>query len=347
MRVRTSLLFLALLTMPAYAQEDPRVAAAAAEMRGAFRNHRFDPAIMNASFDRRRLDPLIVEMEWNGVRGHVEDALNRLNVGIRPIALPCEFRPLPASDDHKGEAPHHLLPVFIFEKGNEKAKRALKQALGLREDSLWDYQPATGQVLIPEPVRETLLVKTGDFKPEYRERGNMDFVNITKGLQNVLQDRALKEYRLQPLPAALRPDGIRFTTTWAYAGKTRFKTYAWRLKATLERNAAQPDAWELICKVELGERYASQADFRVVADSMKEDFLSEHVTGNKSGGINGNGRMHVVMRPVLILGEPVKAEVPPPIQRVAAKELSRLDDMAPLFADLCRKKLLDPVEVRP
>jgi hypothetical protein len=343
MPIRTVAAFLLLLTTTLYAQDDLQTGAIA-EINRAFRNHRFDPSIM-APFDRRQVDPVIVEMEWNGVRGHVEHALKRLNAGIRPISLPCVFRPVPAADDQNGKAPPHLIPVFIFEKRNSKAKRVLKQVLGLRDDALWDYEPATGQVFIPDSTTETVAATTGDFKPEYRKGGSLNLVDVYKGLQAILDDKSLKEYHFQPIPARIHPKGLRFATVWITCCKTRFTAYAWRLKVTLERS--QPDTWELISKVEIGKRYASQAEFSVVADSMKGDFLAEHVTVGKSSTVHGKGKTHMVMKPVLIPGEPVKAEVPPPIERVMAKEVSPLEEMVPLFADLCRNKLLSSVEVKP
>jgi hypothetical protein len=347
MPIKTGLLCFFLVCVPLSAQ-DFQVLAAVDEIQQAFRRHRFDPSIINAQFDRRRLDPRIIEIEWSGVRGHVEAALARLNVGIRKISLPSEFRPLPATDDHKGEVPHRLLPVFVFEKGNVRAKTALKIALGLRDDALWDYEPATGQAFVPQPVTETLLAITGDFKREYRGiTGGLNLVNIHKGLQEILADKSLEAYHFQPVPAHIGPFGLHFATVWTTCCKTDFVAYGMRLKVTLERHPTQPDAWEMISKVEIGKRYASQADFRVVADSMKGDFLTSHVTVNKLGTLHDKGRMHIVMRPVLIPGEPLKAEVPPPIERKTAAEASTLELLVPAFANLCRRKLFNAVEIKP
>jgi hypothetical protein len=257
-------------------------------------------------------------MEWNAVRGDVEHALKRLNVGIRPISLPCQFRPLPAPDDHKGEKPHHLIPVFIFEKGNNRAKAVLKRALNLRDDALWDYEPATGQVMIPDALTETRLATTGDFKKRFRVGNGLDLTEIYKGLQEILDAKELKPYQLQPRPRRANLDRVRFITVWVTCCKTKYFAYAWRIRVTLDPTG---DAWELISKIEIGKRYASEVDFGVVADSMRGDFLSVHVDVGKSSSIHDNNR-RVVMRPKFIEGEPVKAEVPPPIERLDAKEVS-------------------------
>jgi hypothetical protein len=346
MRLKVGFLFLVQMISPVRAQ-DAEFAAAITEINQAFRNHRFDPSVINAPFDRRQLDPRIIELEWNGVRGHVETALGRLNVGIRPINLPCEFRPLTSQDDHKGEVPHRLIPVFVFEKGNNRAKVALKTALSLRNDALWDYEPAMGKVLLPEPVHETILTTTGDFKREYHEEGSLNFVNIHKALQEILVDESLKEYKFQPIPAHIGPFGLHFATVWIACCKTQFVAYAFRLKVTLDRNPTRPGVWELISKVEIGRRYASQLDFHVVADSMKGDFLAEHISVSKSSILHDNGKTHIVMKPIFMPGEPVKPEIPPPIERMTAKDASTFEMLVPLFADLCRRKLLSPAEAKP
>jgi hypothetical protein len=331
---------------PASCGDDAQVGAALTELSRAFRNHRFDPAIM-APFDRRMLDPLIVEMEWNEVRGHVEAALKPLYVGIRPISLPCQFRPLPAADDHKGEKPHHLIPVFIFEKGNDRTKAVLKRALGLRDDALWDYEPATGMRLVQDTMMQTVTVTVGDFRPQYLRGGAIYLLSVHQGLQELIRDKSIEQFHFRSERPAIVDSRLRFTTVWITCCKTKYVTYAWRLKVILERNPTHQEAWELTSKVEIAKRYASQADFTLVADSMKGDFLSEHVTVGMTSNVHKKGKRHVVMRPVPIPGEPLKDEVPPPIERVTAEETSILEDMVPLLADLCRNKLLKPAEITP
>ena len=241
------------LMRPALCQDDLQANAALTELDRAFRNHRFDPAIM-APFDRRQLDPLIVEMEWNGVRGHVEAALKPLYVGIRPISLPCVFRPLPASDDHQGEKPQHLIPVFVFEKGNNRAKAVMKQALGLRKDALWDYEPATGTRLVQDTLMQTETLAVGDFRSEYIHGGMIDLLQVHKALQAIIREKSLERLHLQTERPVIFDSGMKFSTVWITCCKTKYLAYAWRLRVILERNPMHPHAWELTSKVEIGRR---------------------------------------------------------------------------------------------
>jgi hypothetical protein len=342
MPIRTGLLCVFLACVPLRAQ-DAHTLDAADEIKQAFRRHRFDPSIINAPFDRWQVDPLIIQMEWTGVRGHVESALMSLNVSKKPIRLPCQFRPLPAWDDDKGKIPHRLIPVFGFEKGNVRAKAALKLALGLRDDALWDYEP--GQGFVKEVWQTTSLARIGDFKSEFRRDGRLDLIDVHKGLLEVLDDKSLKHLHIQSLPARINRNGLDFTTVWITCCKTKFIAYAWRFKVILERHPAQVDTWELISKVEIGNRFASQLGFRVVADSMKGDFLAEHISVGKSGTMHGDTVRHEVMKPLPATSE--SARPAGPVKTVTAEEASNLEGLVPLFGDLCRKKLLDAPEVKP
>jgi hypothetical protein len=338
MSIRTPLLALSLLSGPLYAQ-DAQFVAAMAEMDHSFREHRFDPSIM-VPFHRGKLDPLIVQNEWEGVRRHVEAALNRLNAGIRPISLPCQFRP-------QGNAT--LIPVFVFEKGNVRAKTAFKLALGLRDDALWDYEPATGRMTDRKMVTETRTVTTGDFDPKYLKlNGEPNLLKIHMALQDVVSgdDNSLKAYGFQTRPVHIAiGQGMHFTTVWISAGATKFIAHAWRVKIILER-AKQADAWEFVVKVEIGKRYASQTDYSIAADSMNGDFsnLTEHMhIRSEKGRIRifySEGVQREVDTSVGIPGEPVKAEVPPPIQIVKASAVSPLEGFVNQVGELCRKKLL-------
>jgi len=345
-RIRTGAAVVLFLCAPLYAQGDPQ---AVAEIDRAFRNHRFDPSIL-ALFDRRRLDPLIVDMEWEGVRRHVEDSLRRLNTGIRPIDLPCTFRPLPDKDDPKDGHPYRLLPVFIFEKGNTRAKSVLKQVLNLRDDAVWDYEPERGRVIRQKPVQETVITTTGDFKPRFLKGNTLDLVQVHIGLQEVVSedDNALKKHHLQPLPAHIMPArGLHFATVWKLHWKSRYTAIGWRLKAILERNE-QPDTWELVAKVEIGKRYASQADYSVIGDSMKGHLLGEQmhiaIRHGKSTVSWGGGKTHLVDEMFPIPSELAKAGVDPPIERVRAEEVTAFDNLGTTLAELCRNKLLAKAE---
>jgi len=321
---------------------------ALAEINRAFCHHRFDPAIM-APFDRRQLDPVIVEAEWEGVRGHVEAALKPIHLGIRPISLPCQFRPLPAADDHKGEKPHHLIPVFVFEKGNNRAKAVLKQALNLTDNALWDYEPETGRINTLRGVTETRATTTGAFKPQYRKESGIDLLQVHIGLQELVcnDENSLKPFRFETTPARIAPNrGLHFATVWKPHWKSTHITFAWRLKVILEKIRTEPDAWELIAKVEVGKKYNSQLDYSVAGDSMKGELsmLSTHMhvfRGDKNGTIFHNaGKLRLVGESKIMRGEPFKAEVPPPIERITAVEASPLEVLADTFADLCQAKLL-------
>jgi len=158
------MLFLAL--MLALPPSDP-----AGQIVRACRDHQFDPAIL-APFLPSRLDPLIVELEWNGVRKEVEAALRPLKRGRREIALPITFMRLNGG---------WLLPVFVFEKGNDEAKRVFERAFTLRSDAVWDYEPALGTREVEEPIRQTGIAFTKSFKPSFREGGRLTWCGFTKG----------------------------------------------------------------------------------------------------------------------------------------------------------------------
>jgi hypothetical protein len=344
MLIRTAIVLLITLSPPLDAQDDAQ-SAATAEIKQAFRHHGFDPSIM-VPFDRRQLDPLIVHIEWETVRGHVEAALNRLNVGSRPISLPCEFHPLRASDDPKDARPYRLMPVFVFEKGNTRAKSVLKRVLGFGDDALWEYEPERGRVVRQKPVQETRLTTTGDFRPQYVKRNAIDLVQVHIGLQELISqdDNLLRIHHFQPMPAHIVDGrGLHFATVWKLHWKSRYTAIAWRLKAVLERNK-QPGTWELIAKIEIGKRYASQAGYTVIGDSMNGHLLGEqmHIAldNGKSTISWGGGKLRLVEDEVPIPGETPRAGVGPPIEMVRVDQVTALDKVGSTFAELCRDKLL-------
>jgi hypothetical protein len=341
---------LAMLLCALVHAQDAQFVEAVNEINQVFRNHRFDPSIMAEPFDRRLLEPRIIEIEWDGVRRHVEETLNaRLNAGIRPISLPCVFRPLRAEGDHANEPAMHMMPVFVVEKGNDRAKAALKLALGLRDDALWDYEPATGRVSTWHTVAETVTAMRGDFNPRYLTKDGLDLVQIHIALQDVISrdDNDLKVYRFQMLPAQIVPGkGLRVATVWKPRGNTRFIAFGWRIKVILEKNDVQHDTWQFTTKVELGRRYASQADYSVVSDSQNGDFtlLSENMHIRFEKGVPALfrtvGKHHPVETIITVPNEPNKAEVPPPIERITAEQASPMENFVGLLTDLCSKKLL-------
>ena len=177
-----------------------------AEIKQAFCKHRFDPSIM-APFDRREVDPLIVEFEWSSVRKEIEAVLKPLNVGRREISLPIRFRPLDKN---------WLIPVFVFEKGNNRAKALFKEALKLRDGAIWDYEPALGVRNVEQEVAETLAAYLKHFKPEYRKGAGLNLVQVHIGLQNLIRDHpTLKPLGFQPLPLTkIQDKALYFATTW-------------------------------------------------------------------------------------------------------------------------------------
>jgi hypothetical protein len=72
-----------------------------------------------------------------------------------------------------------LIPVFLFERGNTRAKAALKRALGLRDDALWDYEPATGRIIEQHMVSGARTVTTGKFDPRFiKLNGDLNLLKI-------------------------------------------------------------------------------------------------------------------------------------------------------------------------
>jgi hypothetical protein len=133
---------------------------------------------------------------------------------------------------------------------------------------------------------------------------------------------------------------------WRACGSSKFIAHGWRIKVIVEKAKMQSDAWEFITKVELGKRYASQVDYSLVSDTMNGDFskLTKHMHIRFEEGkpriFFSEGVQRPVETTVVIPGEPIKAEVPPPIQRVTASQASPLEIFVNTLAELCRNKLL-------
>ena len=122
------------------------------------------------------------------------------------------------------------------------------------------------------------------------------------------------------------------------------------LRWSWSRHPDEPEVWEFLPNIEIGKRYASQSRYTIIGDSMKSDFavLSGHLHINLKGIgeiTQEKPRTHMVLKPVIIPGEPIKPEVPPPIERLKAREVSNLEKLAEEFTDLCARALL--VEQKP
>jgi hypothetical protein len=171
-------------------------------------------------------------------------------------------------------------------------------------------------------------------------------VRIHKGLQDLIWTHPeIKPLGFQPLELDRdRNWALRFTTTWKSMWKSENYAIAWRFKVFLTRHDDDPDVWEFIPKIELGKRFASQARYNVISDSMRSDFavLSGHIHVHADSGIASDHKANTVtvMKPVAVPGEPNRPEVPPPIQRLSSHDLSDLEKRATRFTDLCVETLL-------
>jgi hypothetical protein len=237
------------------AQNDP-VAALRGTINRILAEKRFDKSSLPTSvFDPEKLDPLLVQAQWETVRPQLEKACARYVQPGQSLKLCLHFQSPPSVANR--------LQVAFHEPDNPVIRSALVSTFGIKNEQFRRFAPSN----------QANAVVLGELAPEFMKTNKQpDLIKVHRVLGSVFQkdENDFRKFKLSVLDLPNNPTAKKLVilTSWVFYGESKAPKevrYYWRIHLELEN--FKDDAWGLKLVLDLGNRYAADAGISKIGDS--------------------------------------------------------------------------------
>jgi hypothetical protein len=222
------------------------------------------------------LDPILVQSQWDMIRGRLEMECQRIVGGDNRPRLTLAFEASEGANKEK------MLRAVLADPGSDVIKASLAEVFKYPRDA---YSTA-------REVHATALVKVGDLRKEFTSEGSIHLVAIRQALLDLLQanNGPLSRYPIE-VQSRQHTRELEAITSWVFfkeVTQPKRIRYAWRINVRVSETSAQYGYWEITTTVDLGR----QAQGSAMPEKFGTDGIHTGLPGFRIGVPNDAGAVY-------------------------------------------------------